>query len=173
MVAIMTPYVYDWGKKRNVAPSKLLIPLSFATMLGGMITLIGTSTNLVMQGFLEQNTITLLAFDDFLYLGLLVTVIGIAYILFIGYHLLPDNKDKLELFKESAREYIVETRISPDSDLNGKTVAEARLRSLKGVYLVDIIRDGKIISPVAPKEKLLTKFLCLRRKRRKGKDQFL
>ncbi len=155
MVAVMTPYVYDWGKKRNVAPSKLLIPLSYATMLGGMITLIGTSTNLVMQGFLEQHALPLLVYEDFLYLGLLVTVIGIAYILLAGPHLLPDNKDKLELFKESAREYIVETRISQGSGLDGKTVAEARLRSLKGVYLVDIIRDKKIISPVSPKERLL------------------
>jgi len=121
-----------------------------------MITLIGTSTNLVMQGFLEQHALPLLVYEDFLYLGLLVTIIGIAYILFAGFHLLPDNKDKLELFKESAREYIVETRISQGSGLDGKTVAEARLRSLKGVYLVDIIRDGKIISPVAPKERLLT-----------------
>lgn len=154
MVAIMTPYVYDWGKKHSVAPSKLLIPLSFATMLGGMITVVGTSTNLVMMGFLEQNNLPLLSYKDFLYLGLLVTCIGILFILFIGYYLLPGNKNKLDLFKERAREYIVETRISNTSDLIGKTVAEAKLRNLKGVYLVDIVRSNKIISPVAPSELL-------------------
>ena len=157
MVAMMTPYVYDWGKKRNVPPSKLLIPLSYATMLGGMITVVGTSTNLVMLGFLEQNGLSLLSFKDFLYLGLLVTVVGISFILFIGYYLLPGNKDKLELFKESAREYLVETRIAHTSELTGKTVAEAKLRNLKGVYLVDIVRADKVISPVSPEEQLLAK----------------
>ncbi|UZS00165.1 SLC13 family permease [Chondrinema litorale] len=155
MVAMMTPYVYDWGKRKNVPPSKLLIPLSYATMLGGMITVVGTSTNLVLQGFLEQNNVPLLSYKDFLYLGLLVTLVGIIFILFIGYHLLPGNKDKLELFKESAREYLVETKISEISELIGKTVSEAKLRNLKGVYLVDIVRSGKIISPVSPKEQLL------------------
>lgn len=157
MVAMMTPYVYDWGKKHKVSPSKLLIPLSFATMLGGMITVVGTSTNLVMMGFLEQNNLPLLSYKDFLYLGLLITCIGILFILFAGYHLLPGNKDKLDLFKERAREYIVETRIAHTSELTGKTVAEAKLRNLKGVYLVDIVRASKIISPVAPSEPLLPK----------------
>ncbi|MEM1134195.1 MAG: SLC13 family permease [Bacteroidota bacterium] len=155
MVAMMTPYVYDWGKRKKIPPSKLLIPLSYATILGGMITVVGTSTNLVMLGFLEQNRLPLLVYTDFLYLGLLVTIIGIFFILFIGYYLLPGNKDKLALFKEAAREYLVETKIAPNSDLQGKTVSEARLRNLKGVYLVDIIRSGKVISPVAPKEELL------------------
>lgn len=154
IVAMMTPYVYDWGKKRGVAPSKLLIPLSYATILGGMITLIGTSTNLVMNGFLEQSKEPLLVYTDFLYLGLLVTVVGILFILSVGYHLLPKHKDTLETFKEQSREYLVETRLGANASFIGKTVAEARLRNLKGVYLVDIIRDDRVISPVPPDEKL-------------------
>ena len=155
MVAIMTPYVYDWGKRKGVAPSKLLIPLSFATMLGGMITVVGTSTNLVMNGFLAENQEPLLNYTDFLYLGLLVTVIGILFILFIGIKLLPANEDKVELFKAHSREYVVEAKVGAESVLNGKTVKDASLRKLEGLFLADIIRGNRVISPVGPNEKLL------------------
>ncbi|MDW7694834.1 SLC13 family permease [Flammeovirgaceae bacterium SG7u.111] len=152
MVAVMTPYVYDWGKKKGIPPSKLLIPLSYATMLGGMITVIGTSTNLVMNGFLVQSNEQPLTYDDFWILGLLVTVAGLLFILLFGNILLPSNKDSLDQFKEQSREYVAEVKLALHSSLTGKTVREARLRSLKGVYLTDIIRNGEFISPVSPRE---------------------
>jgi di/tricarboxylate transporter len=152
IVAMMIPYVQDLGKRKGIAPSKLLIPLSYATILGGMITVVGTSTNLVMNGFLEQSNEPVLIWSDFLYLGLMVTVGGILFILFVGHKLLPERKDSIEAFKEQSREYIVETVLGVSSELNGKTVAEAHLRNLKGVYLVDIIRNDRVISPVSPQE---------------------
>jgi len=157
MVAIMTPYVYDWGKRKGVAPSKLLIPLSFATMLGGMITVVGTSTNLVMNGFLEEMGEPLLTYTDFLFLGLLVTFTGIVFILFIGVRLLPENEDKVALFKAHSREYVVEAELSPGSPLSGLTVQQASLRQLEGLFLADIIRGDRVISPVGPTEKLLVR----------------
>ena len=154
IVAAMTPYVYQWGKRRGVAPSKLLIPLSYATMLGGMITLIGTSTNLVLNGFLSQSGEPLLTFTDFLPLGLLVSLTGITYLVTWGHRLLPTNQDALEELKANTREYLVETQIGQDSALMGKSVSGAGLRNLRGVYLVEIVRDGRTISPVAPDEPL-------------------
>lgn len=156
IVAMMTPYVQDLGNKRQIPPSKLLIPLSYATILGGMITIVGTSTNLVMNGFLEQSNEPMLAWDDFLYLGLLVTAAGILFILTIGHRLLPEKKDTLEVFKAQSREYIVETMLDSASSLTGKSVAEAKLRNLKGIYLVDIIRGDRVISPVPPDERLMS-----------------
>ena len=91
VVAFMTPYVYGWTKRFGIHPSKLLMPLSFATILGGMITVLGTSTNLILNGFLVENGLQKLRFTDFFFLGLLVTVVGIVYLYTLGYKLLPEK----------------------------------------------------------------------------------
>lgn len=154
VVALMTPYVVEWGKKNNIAPSRLLIPLSYATIMGGMITLIGTSTTLVLNGFLEDFDHPSLLFNDLFTIGLSVTVSGIIFIIVFGYKLLPDHKDILKSYNENKREYMAETIIMPDSKLIGQSLIKAGLRNLKGVYLVEIIRRGRIISPVGPEEVL-------------------
>ena len=154
VVALMTPYVVDWGKKNNIAPSRLLIPLSYATIMGGMITLIGTSTTLVLNGFLQDFGHPSLLFEDLFTTGISVTFFGILFIVFIGYKLLPERKDVLKTYAENKREYIVETRLSGGSKLVGKSLLEAGLRNLKGVYLVEILRGPKLISPVGPNEVL-------------------
>ena len=154
VVALMTPYVVDWGKRNNIAPSKLLIPLSYATIMGGMITLIGTSTTLVLNGFLQDYNHPSLLFEDLFTIGLSVSVFGILFILLIGYKLLPDHKDILKTYSENQREYIVETRVLSVSKLIGKNLMEAGLRNLKGVYLVEILRGSQLISPVGPDEVL-------------------
>ncbi len=152
VVALMTPYVVDWGKKHNIAPSRLLIPLSYATIMGGMLTLIGTSTTLVLNGFLQDYGHPSLLFEDLFIIGLSVTITGILFILFIGYKLLPDHKDILETYSENKTEYIVETRLLSSSNLIGKNLVEAGMRNLKGVFLVEILRGARIISPVGPSE---------------------
>ena len=152
VVALMTPYVVEWGKKHNIAPSRLLIPLSYATIMGGMITLIGTSTTLVLNGFLQDFNHPSLLFEDLFTIGLSVTVSGILFISFLGYKLLPDYKDVLKTYSENKREYIVETRVLPGSKLLGKSLLDAGLRNLKGVYLVEILRGSRLISPVEPNE---------------------
>lgn len=152
VVALMTPYVVDWGKKHNIAPSKLLIPLSYATIMGGMITLIGTSTTLVLNGFLQDFNHPSLLFEDLLVIGSSVTIIGILFIGFIGYKLLPNHKDILKTYSENRREYIVETKVASDSKLIGRDLLQAGLRNLKGVYLVEIMRGSQMISPVGPSE---------------------
>lgn len=93
LVALMIPYVHAWARKHKIAPSRILMSLSFSAMLGGMITLIGTSTNLVLNGLITSKGDPGLRFTDFLFLGLLVTITGILFMYFIGYRLLPDRKD--------------------------------------------------------------------------------
>ena len=154
IVAFMIPYVKDWAQKTGNPASKFLIPLSFATILGGMITVIGTSTNLVLNGLIAEYKLPLLGLVDFLFLGIIVTVIGWIYLYFIGYKLLPSNPNKIEALREHLKEYIVETEIFHGSKLIGKTVKEAGLRKLQDVFLVEIIREDEIISPVSPEEKL-------------------
>lgn len=154
IVAFMIPYVRDWAARTGNSGSKFLIPLSFATMLGGMITVIGTSTNLVLAGLAQEYNQPAPGFTDFLFLGLIVTVSGTLYLYFIGYHLLPSYKDKIENLKEHIKEYIVEIELFKGSHLIGKTVEEAGLRHLKDVFLVEIIRKDTVISPVSPATKL-------------------
>lgn len=154
IVAFMIPYVKDWAQKTGNPASKFLIPLSFATVLGGMVTVIGTSTNLVLNGLIQEYHLPLLEFTDFLFLGLMVTVMGVTYLYFIGYKLLPSNANKLEALRANLKEYIVETEIFHGSRLIGKTVKEAGLRNLQDLFLVEIIRADDVVSPVSPAELL-------------------
>lgn len=154
VVALMTPYVFKWGKRNNVSPSKLLIPLSYATICGGMITVIGTSTNLVLNGFLTENEISRLNPYYLLIVGLLVTVGCILFISIFGNKLLPNRNDLIDEFERNKREYLVEKYLSSNSPLVGQSVIDAGLRNMKGVYLVEIVRESSIISPVQPTELL-------------------
>jgi di/tricarboxylate transporter len=155
IVALMIPYVYQWGKRRKISPSLLLIPLSYMTILGGMITVIGTSTNLVLNGFMSSKGMVPLTFQDYLVPGILVTISGLIYISTIGIKLLPKNKDIIEEATNNLKEYLVETELEINSPLLGKTVAEGGLRNLNGIFLVEIQRGTKIISPVEPNETLM------------------
>lgn len=152
IVAFMIPYVRDWADRNNQPSSKFLIPLSFATITGGMITVIGTSTNLILLGLITEYEQPVLAFTDFVFLGIAVTLITWAYFYFVGYRLLPSNTTKIENLKSHIKEYIIETEVFAASLLIGKTVKDAGLRNLKDLFLVEIIRGDQIISPVSPEE---------------------
>ncbi len=152
IVALMIPYVYDWARKRDVSPSRFLMPLSFAATLGGTITVIGTSTNLVLNGLLEANDLEPLGFADFFLPGLIVTILGVLYLSLFGFGMLKDRKDVLEEFESNRREYIVETEVLANSEKVGKTITEAGLRNLEGIFLIEIYRKGRLISPVTPEE---------------------
>ena len=158
LVAVMMPYVHSWSKRNNVSPSKLLIPLSYAAILGGCITLIGTSTNLIVNGMLADQEIipTLKTLDmfDFAWVGVPMMAIGTVYLLFVSKKLLPDKKDVLGEFSANSRKYIVEAIVKPNSELIGKSIEEADLRNLKGLYLFQINRRGIKISAVSHEFKL-------------------
>lgn len=154
IVAIMMPYLYRWGKKNNIAVSKLLIPLSYAAILGGCATLIGTSTNLIVNGYAEDqqlfNMDLSLGLFDFSIVGVPMIFIGMIYLIFFAEKLLPEKKDAMEDFTAKSREYMVEAIVRKGSGMVGKRVEEAELRNLKGLFLAEIIRDAEVIRPVAP-----------------------
>jgi len=154
VVAMMMPYVYQWGKKNEVNPSQLLMPLSFAAIMGGVITLIGTSTNLVLNGLMEENGVPTFALFDFAIPGLLVTVVCLAALTLIAPRLLAGKGEHVLEEDLLKREYLVETRILSGAPMIGKTVEEAGLRNLEGGYLVEIIREKRHLAPVSPGELL-------------------
>ncbi|MDP5071623.1 MAG: SLC13 family permease, partial [Congregibacter sp.] len=128
-------------------PSRLLLPLSYAAILGGTTTLIGTSTNLIVSSFLEDASGQGLAFFDFLPIGLAVTLTGVAVML-VTAGVLPENpRDEV-----TVAEYLVEADVIAGSSLIGRSIAENGLRELESLFLVEIVRGEHLISPVAPQE---------------------
>lgn len=154
LVAVMMPHVNSWCNKNKINPSKLLIPLSYAAILGGCATLIGTSTNLIVNSFVVEQAIHPdlheLHIFDFLPVGGAMIVIGIAFLLIFSKVLLPNRKTAHESFSDNSRKYIVETQIRKGSSLIGKTIEEAQLRNLEGIYLVEIRRETYRIKAVSP-----------------------
>jgi len=154
LVAIMMPYVHSWCNRNNISPSKFLMPLSFAAILGGCATLIGTSTNLIVNGLLvDQNIIPgfgSLNIFDFVYVGVPMILIGFFFLLFWGEKLLPSKTDIITEFSANVRKYIVEAKIRTNSHLIGKTIEEAGLRNLKGLFLVEIIRRSIKLPAISP-----------------------
>ena len=152
IVATLIPYVSDWGKRNKIAPSKLLIPLSYAAILGGTATLIGTSTNLIVKQMMIDSGLKGFSIFEFTYVGGPLILIGILYLLIAAPRLLPEKQDILDRFSEHSREYVVEARIGTGSKLVGLSVEDARLRHLQTLFLAEILRDDRKILPVAPDE---------------------
>ncbi|MGQ1890580.1 SLC13 family permease [Thermophagus sp. OGC60D27] len=148
LVAVMMPYVHQWSRRHNIAPSKLLIPLSYAAILGGCVTLIGTSTNLIVNGMVVDQDIfpAMPALDmfDFFYAGFPALVIGMLYLFFFSYRLLPNRKSVMEEYSTSDRKYLVEAEVRPNSHLVGKTLQEAEIQDMEGLVLIEIIRGNKL-----------------------------
>ncbi|GAE28849.1 SLC13 family permease [Halalkalibacter hemicellulosilyticus] len=143
IVVMFTPVVRDWCKEKGISPSKFLMPLSFAAIFGGTLTLIGTSTNLVIHGFMLEQGLGGFSMFQLAIVGLPACLIGMLYMMTIGYKLLPSRKTSEEAFTESSREYLSEVVIEENSPIIGKTVEDAGLRNLNGLYLVSIIRNGE------------------------------
>ena len=156
LVAMMMPYVYSWSKRNNTSPSKLLIPLSYAAILGGCMTLVGTSTNLVVNGMAVEAGFDSLNIFDFAWVGFPMVIVGGLYLSLFSDKILPSHKDAIDEFKEDWRQYFVETEIEKGSSIAGKTVAEAGLRNLSGNFLVEIVRKSATITPVSPDHILRT-----------------
>jgi di/tricarboxylate transporter len=158
LVAIMIPYVNTWCRKNNVAPSKLMIPLSYAAILGGCATLIGTSSNLLVAGMYADHPVSAkagqLQIYDFSFVGISMLLIGVGYLLVFGNRLLPSRVDVIKNVELQQREYIAEVRITSGDDFHGKTIEEAGLRNLKGLFVVEILRDEQSIKPVSPSTRL-------------------
>jgi len=154
VVAMFIPAVNDWAKVLGLSASKLMLPLSYAAILGGMCTLIGTSTNLVVNGLLitETNLPSLQMFD-ITWVGLPCAVVGVAYLLLLGPRLLPERRSVASQL-ENPREYTTEMLVESGCPLVGRSIDEAGLRRLRGVYLVEINRNGDVLPAVGPEQRL-------------------
>lgn len=175
VVAMLLPVVVDWCRKRSISPSRLLIPLSYFSILGGCCTLIGTSTNVVANGLLKteyQQDVERAARDpatahyadsfreklvpmDLFEIGragIPCALIGTGFLLLFARRLLPERQDMVKKLGEHRREYLVEMLVRPECRLCGQTVEAAGLRHLPGLFLIEINRQGDIITPVTPQD---------------------
>lgn len=150
IVAMLIPVVMSWCRRHHVAPSKLLIPLSFMAILGGCCSRIGTSTNLVVDGLMTKYGMMELGFFEIAWAGVPCAVVGLIYMLTIGRKLLPERKELMEQLGDSRREYLVEMVVTPVCRLVGQSIETAGLRRLPGLFLIEVDRRGSIIAPVSP-----------------------
>lgn len=153
VVATMIPAVHVWSRKIGISSSKLMIPLSYAAILGGSLTMIGTSTNLVVNGQYQQLTgsdgFSIFAITK---VGLPVAIIGVTAMLLFLPRWLPDRKDQQKF--GSVKEFTLEVAVAQEGPLVGKSVGEAGLRELDRLYLVEIERNGSVVTAVPSEERL-------------------
>jgi di/tricarboxylate transporter len=150
IVAMLAPPVAEWANRRGVSPSRYLMPLSFAVILGGMVTLIGTSTNLVVSGLLVAAGQPPLGMFEISPVGLPAALAGLLVVIILAPRILPARRAALRDLEEEFRDFVVDMAVIPGGPLEGQSVQSARLRHLQGVFLVQIDRDGELIAPVAP-----------------------
>ena len=158
LVAAMLPAVTEWGKKYQIPVSKLLMPLSFATILGGLCTLIGTSTNVIVAGLMKDAVKAgqidqTMGFFTLTSVGVPCALAGMLYMVCASRWLLPVRQAALRQV-DDPRAYTIEMMVAPNGGVGGKTIEEAGLRQLSGMYLADVERQGEVIAAVGPQLRL-------------------
>jgi di/tricarboxylate transporter len=152
LVAMFVPVVEEWAKRSRISVSKLMIPLSYAAILGGTCTLIGTSTNIIVNGLVEQKTdLGPVGFFAIGAIGLPSAIVGILYVLVAHRWLLPERRPPLRQ-NEPGREYTIEMLVDPSSSMIGKSVEQAGLRHLPGAFLAEIERADTVLPAISPTE---------------------
>ncbi len=152
LVGMLAPQVSTWARRSRRSASWYLMALNYAVLLGGVVTAIGTTTNIVVSGLLQDAHRSRLDLFEITPVGLPVAAAGIALVVFLAPRLVPNRRGSSEDLGDVARTFTVEMMVPPGSVLIGRTVADAGLRNLDGVYLVEIDSNGRTIAPVAPEE---------------------
>ena len=151
VVALLIPILKSKAKEQNRNVARYLMPLSFAAVAGGTITLIGTSTNLVLNGLMIENGIEGFKFWDFLIPGLAVTGAVLLTTFILAPLVLKKPEDAVSKDESASRQYTTELKVIAGGTMEGKTVKSAGLRNLNDLFLAEIYRNGEFISPVTPK----------------------
>jgi di/tricarboxylate transporter len=155
VVALFIPVAQEWASRFGYSISKLLLPMNHMVILAGMCTLIGTSTNLIVNSLLVKTVPDSgLGLFDLMWVGLPLTILGFVYMIFATRWLLPDRQSPVEQL-ENAREYSVEARVTPNGPLVGRSIAEVGLRSMKYAFVLEIARGERLLTAVGPDEVLL------------------
>ncbi|QTH65276.1 SLC13 family permease [Psychrosphaera ytuae] len=148
--AVVATLINPIKTNKVIAPNKLLLPLSYAAILGGTLTLIGTSTNLIVNSLLIEKGEPGFGFFDFFLIGICTSVVCLALVIIRAGSL----KGEITKDKEHAG-YFLEAKVSPESELIGQTVEQNGLRNLEQLFLVEVIRNGRLITPVSPSDIIL------------------
>ncbi len=154
LVAMLIGQITTWCNQRGVSPSKLLLPVSYAAILGGTLTVIGTSTNLVASGLLQETGEPPIGIFEITKVSGPAFVAAMIVLVLIVPRLLPARRAAIEEFTEEMREFTVQMEVVGNGPLDGSTIAEAGLRNLKGVFLVGIERGGVMLPAVSPSRHL-------------------
>ena len=153
IVAMFLPVVDDLCRKTGLSQSRLFLPLSYAATFGGLCTLIGTSTNLIINGEIARAGLEPLGMFELSWVGIPCAISGMMYILVFSKVLLPDRRPAISL-SDDPRQYTVEMTVLSGGPLVGQSVEKAGLRHLPGLFLAEIGRADDVIPAVAPTEKL-------------------
>ena len=153
VVGMLIPAVSEWARKYQLPVSKLMLPLSYAAILGGTCTLIGTSTNLVVNGLLIDRAGISLGMFAITPIGVPVAVAGLLFLVLTSRWLLPDRRPGVSP-SDDPRRYTLEMLVDPAGPLVGQTIEAAGLRHLPGCYLMEVDREGAILPAVSPREPL-------------------
>jgi di/tricarboxylate transporter len=151
VVALLIPILKSKAKEQTWNVARYLMPLSFAAVAGGTISLIGTSTNLVLNGLMIENGIEGFKFWDFLIPGLAVTGAVLLTTFILAPLVLKNSEDAVSKDESASRQYTTELKVIAGGTMEGKTVKSAGLRNLNDLFLAEIYRNGEFISPVTPK----------------------
>ena len=151
VVALLIPLLKSKAQENGWNVGRFLMPLSFAAVAGGTITLIGTSTNLVLNGLMIENGIEGFKFWDFLIPGLTVTGAVLFTTIILAPIVLKRPEESTSSDQPSNRQYTTELKVIPGGTMDGKSVKSAGLRNLNDLFLAEIYRNGEFISPVTPK----------------------
>jgi di/tricarboxylate transporter len=152
IVAMLVPAVSQWAARTGRSLSRYLMPLSFAAILGGMVTLIGTSTNLIVSGLMQAHGLEPIGFFEISKIGLPIALACLGSIVLLAPVVIPDRRAARRDLQGDVREFVVEMTVTAGGPLDGLTVEEAGLRSLSGVFLFQVDRmDGEVVAAVSPR----------------------
>lgn len=150
LVAMMIPEVSAWARKRGSDAARFLLPLSYGAIFGGLLTLIGTSTNLVVAGQMESSGFEPFGFFELGRVGLPIAVLGVITLVVLSPRLLKGVRSPGATLVESARDFSIDMAVTPGGPLDGATVEAAGLRHLTGVFLASVDRGDSIVAPARP-----------------------